>query len=85
MAACRFRFRSSSSSSISLIKTSKLAMDRFGGEVVLIRIAGRVAPGRMGGVMSGCTGDEGLESLPDFTDALDFKDAAPPRRWFRRC
>lgn len=53
MAAWRFRLRSSSSSSNSLIKTSKLAIDKLGGEVTLIRIAGRVAPGRIGGVVRG--------------------------------
>ena len=77
----RFLFRSSSSCSISLINTSKLAIDKFGGDVLFVLIAGIVDPERVtaGGVFA-CAGEGGVESLVERLDVFDFNDPGPPRR-----
>ena len=73
-----FLFRSSSSSSISLINNSKLAMDKSGGGGAGQGFdVGRAGRGRM---VAGA-GDEGREeSFTAMLETLDFVDTLPPSR-----
>lgn len=75
-----FRFRSSSSSSNSLINTSKLVTDEFCGEDLFILIAGTAALDRIAGEVCVCAGDDGVESLAEIVEAFDFNEPGPPNR-----